>query len=74
MPESLQPGEGVLLTTYEGTAEHVVTSGVPVDITTSAGDGDQLLDQVWSPLRPGLAVAALVAHARDLTPTMCAAL
>lgn len=73
MPESLQAGEGVLLTTYEGTVKDVLTSGTPVDITTSAKDGDQLLEQVWSALHPDVAVTALVAHAGDLTPTVRAA-
>lgn len=73
MPEGLQAGEGFLLTTYTGTAEDVVTSGTPVGITTSAEDGNQLLNQVWSALHPDLAVAALVVHAGDLTPTVRAA-
>ncbi|MCW2776539.1 MAG: hypothetical protein JWN17_264 [Frankiales bacterium] len=70
MPESVEAGEGILLTTYEGTPEDVVTSGLPRNVTTSAGDQDELLDQVWSALQPDLAVAALATAADDLAPTL----
>lgn len=47
-----------------------MTSGAPVDITTSVEDGDQLLQQVWPVLHPDVAVTARVAHAGDLRPTV----
>jgi IMP cyclohydrolase len=49
-PEALPVGEGVLMTTYEGTAERVATSGTPVSTDVSHTDRESLLDGIWGSL------------------------
>lgn len=70
MPEALPAGAGILLTTYVGTTETVLTSGTPASITTTAATPEALLDDVWTALDTALAVAAFVAPADDLLATL----
>lgn len=70
MPETLAPRSGVLVTTYAGTAEDVITSGLPLDVGVEAATGEELLDVTWDALEPSLRVAAFVAQPGDLTATM----
>lgn len=70
MPDAPPVGTGVLLTTYAGTADAVITSGNPVSITTTAADADTLLGEMWNALDPALAVAAFAASIDDLS-TLC---
>ena len=70
MPETLAPRSGVLITTYAGTVEHVVTSGLPLDVEVQAATGEELLDVTWDALEPSVRVAAFVAQPCDLKPTM----
>lgn len=70
MPESIAPRSGVLVTTYAGTPENVVTSGLPLDVGIDVASGDELLDVTWDALEPSLRVAAFVARPTDLAATM----
>lgn len=70
MPETLAPQSGILITTYSGTAEDVITSGLPLDVGVEAATGEELLDVTWDALEPSLRVAAFVAQPGDLTATM----
>lgn len=60
----------MLITTYAGTAEDVVASGVPLDVLIEGGTGEGLLDVMWGALTPSLRVAALVAQPADLGGTL----
>lgn len=62
MPERLEPGTAVLMTTYAGTTEHVVTSGLPLSLTGNWDSGDALLADTWEQLNPALRVAAFAAR------------
>lgn len=55
----LGAGEGVLLSTYDGSAEQVSTSRGPAGFTTTATELDELVDTLWDSLAPELRVAAL---------------
>jgi IMP cyclohydrolase len=70
MPDTLAPRSGVLITTYAGTAEHVLTSGLPLDVEVRAATGEELLDATWDALGPALRVAAFAARPADLAATM----
>lgn len=70
MPETLAPQSGVLITTYAGTAEDVITSGLPLDVGIDVESGEELLDLTWDALEPALRVAAFVARPNDLAATM----
>ncbi|MGO9973154.1 MAG: IMP cyclohydrolase [Solirubrobacteraceae bacterium] len=56
--EDLRPGRGVLMSTYDGSAEVVSTARVPVDIETFAASAGTLVDEVFAALDPNLRVAA----------------
>ena len=56
--DDLAPGSGVLMTTYAATADHVVSTDGPSDITVADGDRAAVLDEVWQALDPNLRVAA----------------
>ena len=56
--DALAPGAGVLLSTYDGTAEQVHNTRVPVDVWTRSETGSALLDEVFGALHPELRVAA----------------
>ncbi len=66
MPERLAPGDGLLITTYAGSVDEVVTSGLPLDVGTDFTSGEDLLASVWDALEPSLRVAAFVAQPADL--------
>lgn len=70
MPESLDLGSGVLITTYAGTTTDVVTSAQACDVTTDATDATSLLDEIWEALAPDLAVAACVIRPGQLASTL----
>lgn len=56
----LQPGKGVLLTTYHSDGV-TISGGQPfIAVSVSAGDGAGLLDEMWSALNPDYRVAAMV--------------
>lgn len=67
MPETLPPGEGVLVTTYDGTTDVVTPSGVALSLRTPCASYDELADLVWGALDPVLAVACFAAPADDLS-------
>jgi IMP cyclohydrolase len=52
-------GAGAILTTYAGTSQDVVTSGLLEAIEITALDAKTLLNSVWNSLNPELRVAAL---------------
>ena len=56
--DNLQPGHGVLLTTYDGTPEQVRNARVPVDVDSSAATSGELLDELFGALDADLRVAA----------------
>lgn len=55
----LEPGEGVLLTTYRSDGQ-VIEGGEFAEVSVAAKDGAELLDEVWSSLNPSYRVAAVV--------------
>jgi IMP cyclohydrolase len=52
-------GAGAILTTYAGTSQCVVTSGLLEATKITALDAETLLNSVWNSLNPDLRVAAL---------------
>lgn len=62
LPETLPAGSGVLVTTYAGTVEQVVPSGLPIDVSLAARTGEEFLTEIWESLPSTLRVAALVAQ------------
>lgn len=66
LPEALPAGEGLLLTTYDGTVDAVVPSGVATSVLTSFGSVEALAQAVWTSLDPALAVACFAALVDDL--------
>ena len=56
----LEPGEGVLLTTYRSDGTDVAVAAPFDEVSVTAEDGPELLDQLWSALRPEYRVAAAV--------------
>ncbi|MGO9901894.1 MAG: IMP cyclohydrolase [Solirubrobacteraceae bacterium] len=63
--DDLQPGRGVLMSTYDGTPEAVHNARTPVDIETAAATATQLLDEVFAALDPDLRVAAFAIDPDD---------
>ncbi len=63
--DDLRPGEGVLLTTYDGTPEQVHNARVPVDVQSAGASAAELLDEVWAALAPELRVAAFALDPDD---------
>lgn len=56
----LAPGEGVLMTTYR-TNEDGIATGLPfTEVTSTARNRTDLLDELWSSLPPDLRIAAAV--------------
>jgi IMP cyclohydrolase len=56
----LEPGEAVLLTTYQSDGKTVAVGKPFEEATVNAIDGEQLADEVWSALTPEFRVAAVV--------------
>jgi IMP cyclohydrolase len=63
--ESLIPGTGILMTTYDGSASEVHTTPSASDVTVDAVSGQRLLTEVWAGLDYGLRVAAVVLQPGD---------
>ncbi|MFI0721589.1 IMP cyclohydrolase [Streptomyces sp. NPDC021224] len=55
---ALEPGEGVLMTTYLSDGVTVATGAPFTQTRTTAADRAELLDDIWSALTPELRVAA----------------
>jgi len=53
-------GQGVLLTTYRSDGTEVAVAAPFDEVSVTAEDSPQLLDQVWSALNPAYRVAAAV--------------
>ncbi|TCC32497.1 IMP cyclohydrolase [Kribbella sindirgiensis] len=51
-------GTALTTTTYAGTAEHVITNGVPRTVAIPA-NWSSLTDEIWQSLQPALRVAAI---------------
>lgn len=58
--QDLQPGEAVLLTTYESDGEQVSVAGPFTEVTVNARNGPDLLDEIWSALDERFRIAATV--------------
>ncbi|GAA2476761.1 IMP cyclohydrolase [Streptomyces longisporus] len=58
--EDLQPGEAVLLTTYESDGEQVSVAAPFTEVTVDAGNGPELLDEIWWALDERFRIAAAV--------------
>jgi len=56
----LEPGEGILLTTYRSDGTEVATAAPFDEVSVTAQDNLQLLEQIWSALNPAYRVAAAV--------------
>ena len=57
-PAQPKPGEGALITTYEGSADNVSTSRLPVSFTSPAATPSEASEGVWSTVHPSLRVTA----------------
>jgi len=55
----LAAGEGILMTTYDGTATRITAARAPLDITTAAATPNELFGELWAALDPELPDAAL---------------
>lgn len=69
MPQPLAPGTAVLVTTYAGTTDNVVTSGMPLSVAGDWTSCDALLGEFWSALDASLRVAALAVRRSDIGGT-----
>ena len=58
--EEIPPGNGVLLTTYTGTVDDVVTSTEPVDVEVSFQTPAELSEAIWQGLEPAVRVGCFV--------------
>jgi IMP cyclohydrolase len=56
--ETVEPGTGILMTTYAGTEAEVVTTTAPEDVRVRAASVTELLAEVWTELRRELRVGA----------------
>ncbi|POX42486.1 hypothetical protein C3488_36755 [Streptomyces sp. Ru72] len=57
---NLEPGEGILMTTYRSDG-HTIATGTPFhEVRTTADNRSALLEELWSALRPDLRIAAAV--------------
>ncbi|HEY6786521.1 MAG TPA: IMP cyclohydrolase [Trebonia sp.] len=56
----LEPGEGILLTTYRSDGATVAVASPFDEVSVTARNNAELLDEVWSSLNPGYRVAAVV--------------
>jgi IMP cyclohydrolase len=62
----LEPGDVVLMTTYCSDGQHIATGEPFLEARTEAAGRDELLEEVWAALTPGLRVAAAVFEAGGL--------
>ncbi|MFJ8042539.1 IMP cyclohydrolase [Kitasatospora sp. NPDC096147] len=58
--DELQPGEGVLLTTYRSDGREVAVAAPYDEVAVTAGDAAELLAGIWAALSPEYRVAAVV--------------
>ncbi|MFI7400686.1 IMP cyclohydrolase [Streptomyces sp. NPDC049541] len=58
--QDLQPGEAVLLTTYDSDGEQVLVAAPFTEVTVDAGNGPGLLDEIWWALDERFRIAAAV--------------
>ncbi|WP_223290884.1 IMP cyclohydrolase [Streptomyces avicenniae] len=56
----LEPGEGVLMTTYRPDGHAIATGDPFTEVRVAAGDRGGLLDELWASLPPRLRIAAAV--------------
>lgn len=56
----LEPGEGVLMTTYRSDGDTIATGAPFHEVATTAGDRHDLLEQLWSALTPQYRIAVAV--------------
>jgi len=61
--EELATGTGIMMTTYSGTAEDVISTSAPTDVTVTRPDLAAVLDDVWHSLDPHLRVTAFAVSA-----------
>jgi IMP cyclohydrolase len=66
----LQPGEGVLVTTYLSDGNEIATGAPFTEVRVAARDRSELLEQLWSSLAVELRVAAAVFSAGRLTEAL----
>jgi IMP cyclohydrolase len=57
---ALTPGSGVLMTTYDGTADQIIATRAPHDIRTESASAQELADEIWSALPKAVRVGAFV--------------
>jgi IMP cyclohydrolase len=69
-PGELAPGDGTVMSTYDGSAASVRTARLPQDVRTGAGSVDELLAEVWFALDPDLRVAAMAVDPDDFAGTL----
>jgi IMP cyclohydrolase len=58
--QDLEPGEGVLMTTYHSDGQTVLTATPFQETTITAHDSTELLEEIWSALNPEFRIAAAV--------------
>ncbi|MER5736419.1 IMP cyclohydrolase [Streptomyces sp. NPDC002262] len=58
--DGLEPGEGVLMTTYRSDGQEIATGDPFTEVRVDAGNRADLLTAVWSALPAGLRIAAAV--------------
>jgi IMP cyclohydrolase len=72
--DDLAPGDGVLMSTYDGTPGHVTRTTRPVDVTTEAANPSELVAEIWRTLAPELRVGtfAILPDRPDIDPVVMA--
>jgi IMP cyclohydrolase len=66
----LDPGAGILMTTYDGTADAVRATWAPAQVQVGGSTVEDVLQEVWVGLDPGLRVAAFAVTPDDDTPPL----
>lgn len=65
--DELAIGTGVLMTTYCGTANDIISTSAPTDVAVDGPDLEAVLNDVWQSLDPHLRVAAFAVSADEPT-------
>lgn len=69
---AIATGRAVVMTTYDGTADHPRTTAFPAHVTVDSADRRDLLNDLWNTLDPDVRVAAFAVDPFDAVATFVA--